>query len=105
LTDPKRDAVVLATMRSHERARYSPRLTQSAGADERHALRMAAEVLNLAREVRIERMWSVAERLRASEEVDDRRITANRTSSSDGRGRSSSGGTARLLPGRRDAVP
>jgi hypothetical protein len=74
LAVPKRDAVVVATMRSHERARYSPRLAQAAEADERHALRMAGEVLNLAREVRIERMWTSGERQRAAEDVDDRRI-------------------------------
>ncbi|XVQ09202.1 tetratricopeptide repeat protein [Spirillospora sp. CA-255316] len=71
---PRRRTVVLATMRSHERARYSPRFAQAAETHDRHAMRLAGEVLNLAHEVRIERLWSDRERDRAAGGVDDRRI-------------------------------
>src|SRR5262249_36985368 len=45
------------------------------GETERHALRLAGEVLRLAYEVRIERLWSPGERERAANDVHDSRIT------------------------------
>jgi eukaryotic-like serine/threonine-protein kinase len=74
LAAPRRHIVVLATMRAHERARYSPRQDAGLPDDERHAFRRAGEVLALAREVRVDRLWSRTERDRAAG-VDDGRIT------------------------------
>ncbi|WP_433251806.1 hypothetical protein [Actinomadura nitritigenes] len=74
LAAPKGHRVVLATMRSHERARYSPRFARRAGDDQQHSLRRAGEALNLAREVRIERLSSSKERQVAADRADDRRI-------------------------------
>ncbi|MER6816254.1 hypothetical protein ABT299_43915 [Spirillospora sp. NPDC000708] len=74
LAAPKGHRVVLATMRSHERARYSPRFARRAGDDQQHSFRRAGEALNLAREVRIDRLWSSKERQGAAERADDRRI-------------------------------
>jgi hypothetical protein len=76
LAEPDRHTVLLATMRAHERARYSGRLmTGEIGETERHALRLAGEVLRLAYEVRIQRLWSLEERERAANDVHDTRIT------------------------------
>jgi hypothetical protein len=74
LAAPRRHTVVLATMRAHERARYSPR--QAAGLPDSggYAFRLAGEVLALALEVRVDRLWSRTERDRAAD-FDDRRIT------------------------------
>lgn len=71
---PNRHCVVLATIRSHERARYSPRASSGLSEGERQALRAAGAVLKQALEVRIERMWSGEERRRAAADVDDHRI-------------------------------
>nr|WP_062334045.1 hypothetical protein [Herbidospora sakaeratensis] len=60
--DPDRHRVVLATMRSHERARHSPRNGASAGSDEAQHHRPAGDVIRLATEIRIERLWSAAAR-------------------------------------------
>jgi tetratricopeptide (TPR) repeat protein len=69
-----RHRVVLATMRSHERARYSPRNGPGLSGSDLQAHRLAGDVLKLAREIRIERLWSAEERARALAEADDWRI-------------------------------
>ncbi|MEV1240195.1 hypothetical protein [Nonomuraea sp. NPDC049750] len=70
---PDRHCVVLATMRSHERARYSPRASSGLSDSDRQAHRLAGAVLKQALEIRIERLWSPDER-RAAADVDDHRI-------------------------------
>ncbi|MFC4533524.1 hypothetical protein [Sphaerisporangium dianthi] len=72
--DPRRHTVVLATMRSYERARYSPRSFSNATDKERHVLRLAGEVLSLAREIRLDRLWSPEERGRAAAAPEDARL-------------------------------
>ncbi|WP_141585535.1 hypothetical protein [Actinomadura sp. WMMA1423] len=74
LATPGGHRIVLATMRSHERARYSSRLVRPEGDEEQHSLRQAAGVLDLAREIRIERLWSTGDRREAANEAHDRRI-------------------------------
>ncbi|MEV5887851.1 tetratricopeptide repeat protein [Nonomuraea fuscirosea] len=69
-----RHRVVLATMRSHERAQYSPRNGSGLSGNDLQAHRQAGDVLKLAREIRIERLWSAEERARASASVNDWRI-------------------------------
>ncbi|WP_080038577.1 tetratricopeptide repeat protein [[Actinomadura] parvosata] len=76
LADGRRHIVVLATMRSHERARYTLALEPDLGDGQGGLLRTAGEVLGLALEIRLDRIWSQDERARASAHVADRRIAA-----------------------------
>ncbi len=73
LSAPGKHAVVLATMRAHQRASYSTRQVIGIQNDEGSALVLAGKVLALAYEVRAERQWSKAELDRASG-IDDGRI-------------------------------
>ena len=63
--------IVLATMRAHEHANYSPRndhLTDG------QTPRMSRQIMEQATEIRLERMWSVNERASAAAMSDDWRI-------------------------------
>jgi eukaryotic-like serine/threonine-protein kinase len=71
-----RHTVILATMRAHQRARYSPRQASGVRCGEGHELRLAGQVLALAHEVRVERLWSRAEQDRAAALKDGRILRA-----------------------------
>jgi eukaryotic-like serine/threonine-protein kinase len=64
--------VVLATMRTSQRAAYSPRQLAGSRAEEGRSLVLAGRVLELAREVRLDRMWSAPELGRAARAADSR---------------------------------
>jgi eukaryotic-like serine/threonine-protein kinase len=64
--------VLLATMRTSQRAAYSPRQLAGPRAEEGRSLVLAGRVLELAREVRLDRMWSAPELGRAARAADSR---------------------------------
>src|SRR5262249_54186247 len=68
--------LVLATMRAHEHARYSPRHQSQVDPAVRDVLRRGAEVLELAHEIRLERRWTPTELNRARHLANDDRIAA-----------------------------
>jgi eukaryotic-like serine/threonine-protein kinase len=74
LADDKRHVVVLATMRTQERARYSARSAARAGAGTDELARLGRETLDLAVQIRIDRRWTPAELDRAQRFADDNRI-------------------------------
>lgn len=72
LAVPGHHTVVLATMRSGQRASYSWQRNPGLPGEEGYALATAAQVLDLADEVRIGRFWSPGERSRAAALADTR---------------------------------
>ena len=66
--------VVVATLRAHERANYSPRYATRVGNDQLTALRAGQDILDRAAEFRLERIWSEREIAAATEKADDPRI-------------------------------
>lgn len=76
LGDGKRHVVVLATMRAHEHARYSPRHRPGTDAGLAEVLRAGREVLEAAVEIRLDRRWTSAELARARAFGADERIAA-----------------------------
>jgi hypothetical protein len=64
--------VVLATMRKSQRAVFSPWQLAGPRAEEGRSLVLAGRVLELAREVRLDRMWSAPELGRAARAADSR---------------------------------
>lgn len=74
LGDSKKHVVVLATMRVHERLRYSPRHEIDADAAVAEVARDGRQVLATAVEIRLDRKWSRAELERAAPHATDDRI-------------------------------
>jgi hypothetical protein len=72
LAAPGHHVVVLATMRASQRASYSPWQGADGRGEEGRALSQAGKVLELAHEVRLDRMWTPAERDRAAQVADTR---------------------------------
>jgi hypothetical protein len=72
LAVPGRHVVVLATMRASQRASYSPWQGADGRGEEGRVLSQAGKVLELAHEVRLDRMWTHAERDRAAQVADTR---------------------------------
>ena len=72
LAAPGQHTVVLATMRAGQRASYSPQRAMGQPGEEGQALVLAAKVLELAEEVRINRFWTRAEHSRATALRDSR---------------------------------
>jgi eukaryotic-like serine/threonine-protein kinase len=72
LAAPDHHVVVLATMRASQRASYSPWQGTDGRGEEVRATPQAGKVLELAREVRLDRMWTPAERDRAAQVADTR---------------------------------
>jgi hypothetical protein len=66
--------VVVATLRAHERADYSPRYAVRVGNDQLTDLRAGQDILDRAAEFRLERIWSTREIASAAEKADDPRI-------------------------------
>lgn len=75
LADPRREIVLLATMRAREYARFRPR-QRSAAEPGDDLLRSGRDVLRLAKLIRINRAWSATELERARQYCDDERIAA-----------------------------
>ena len=71
-----RHTVVLATIRAHQKTQYSARQSAGAQGGEGEALRLAGQVLALAHEVPVERLWSPAEQDRAAGLKDGRILRA-----------------------------
>jgi eukaryotic-like serine/threonine-protein kinase len=72
LAEAGHHTVVLATMRTSQRAAYSPRQFVGPQAEEGRSFVLAGRVLELASEVRLERMWSASELGRAARTADSR---------------------------------
>ncbi|MFE0232189.1 tetratricopeptide repeat protein [[Kitasatospora] papulosa] len=74
LGDGSRDVLVLATMRAHEHHQFVSPPNELPPEERARRERTARDLLQSARTIRIDRLWSAAERERAAEHADDPRL-------------------------------